>query len=91
MPRGGSKKGERRGGRKKGTPNRLTRSVKEAIFESFKTLGGAKYLVQLARKDPRSYSQLLGRIIPTEVAGEINLTHERALEELEAAARGGET
>jgi len=38
MPRGGSKPGERRGGRKKGTPNRRT-AERQAILAAIKASG----------------------------------------------------
>ncbi len=39
MPRG-SRPGERRGGRQKGTPNKVTRAVKDAILSAFEKVGG---------------------------------------------------
>jgi len=90
LRRGGRPKGlPRTGGRKKGTPNHLTSSVKQALFDSFSTLGGKRWLVRLGKEDPRTFAMLLGRIIPTEIGGTLGLTHENALAELERAAKGG--
>jgi hypothetical protein len=52
---GGSKPGERRGGRQKGTPNKLTKDVKEAILGAAEEIGGPEgmkgYFKQLAVTD----------------------------------------
>lgn len=69
MPRG-SKPGERRGGRQKGTPNKFTADVRQAIIAAFNSVGGAQYLETVAKEDPRSFCTLLGKILPTEHTGE---------------------
>ncbi len=56
-------------GRKKGTPNRITGVVKEAVLEAFETVGGAEYLVRLADEEPRVFATLLAKCIPQEVVG----------------------
>lgn len=70
MPGGGSKPGERRGGRKKGTPNKFNASVKAAIIEAFERAGGADYLLTIAHDDPKTFCALLGRVLPMQVTGE---------------------
>ena len=60
MPRG-SKPGERRGGRAKGTPNHMTADIKAAIENAFTKLGGEDYLVAVARKNSAIFCQLFGR------------------------------
>lgn len=65
----GSKPGERRGGRQKGTPNKLTTTVRQAIIESFNELGGKDWLKKLAKSDRKTYATLLGKAMPTEVSG----------------------
>ena len=64
--RGGARAGA---GRKKGIPNRLTTSMKEAIRDAFQELGCAGYLVRIGHDDPRTFCSLLGRVIPREVGG----------------------
>jgi hypothetical protein len=54
----------RHGGRAKGTPNRTTTALKEAILLSFERLGGAAYLEQVGRADPKTYCTLLAKILP---------------------------
>jgi hypothetical protein len=74
MPRG-SKKGERRGGRQKGSPNKLTADVKAAIQAAFEEAGGKEYLVKLAREDPRTFCALVGKLVPVAQDVNMNVTH----------------
>lgn len=68
-PNRGSKPGERRGGRKKGTPNKLTGQVKEMILEALDRKGGADYLERQADENPVAFMGLLGKVLPMTVAG----------------------
>jgi hypothetical protein len=68
--RGGSRPGERRGGRKKGTPNKLTANVKAAITAAFADAGGKDYLVMVAKTDPRTFCTLLGKVLPTQIGSD---------------------
>ncbi len=51
-------------GRAKGTPNKTTTALKEAILLSFERVGGAAYLEQVARTDPKTYLTLVAKILP---------------------------
>jgi hypothetical protein len=62
------KAGERTVGRAKGTQNKLTVSIREAIEHAFDELGGAGYLVHVGRSDPRTFCALLGKLLPTKLA-----------------------
>jgi hypothetical protein len=64
-PKGGPKLG----GRKKGTPNKTTAAVKEAILKAFDKVGRETYLEKVAREDPKTFCSLLGRVLPTEITG----------------------
>jgi hypothetical protein len=65
----------KRGGRKKGVPNRLTREIKEAIIAACeqhgsdgKGTGGLPgYLALLAKKERRSMAMLLRAVMPLQV------------------------
>ena len=70
MSGGGSKPGERRGGRQKGTPNKLTRDVKQAILEAFEKVGGKDYLARQAKENPQAFMTLLGKVLPTQITGD---------------------
>ena len=62
------KPGERPVGRAKGTPNKLTVSIREAIERAFDKLGGQDYLVHVGRTDPRTFCALLSKLLPTKLA-----------------------
>lgn len=60
------------GGRKKGTPNKITAlasDVRRVIFEAFDLLGGVNYLVTVGRTEPKTFCALLGRVLPSEISG----------------------
>lgn len=73
---GGAKPGERRGGRRKGTPNKTTALLKEAIIAAATeqgddgTGGLTGYCRFLARDEPKAFAQLLGKVLPLQVTGE---------------------
>ena len=60
--------GERVTGRQKGTVNKLTVSIREAIEHAFDNLGGVSYLEHVGRTDPRTFCALLGKLLPTKLA-----------------------
>lgn len=60
------------GGRKKGTPNKSTAQVKDAILQAFDEVGGANYLMAVALKDPKTFCGLLGKVLPQEVKAELD-------------------
>ena len=67
--------GKRRGaGRKLGTPNRLTKDLKELIRGALDAVGGQAYLEKVAREHPQVFCALLARVLPLQHAGEINGT-----------------
>lgn len=57
----------RTGGRKAGTPNKLTKTIKAAIEEAFDKAGGADYLATMAIEQPAAFMTLLGKVLPTQV------------------------
>lgn len=66
----GSKPGERRGGRVKGTPNRLTSDVKAMILGALNKAGGEDYLHRQASANPTAFLTLVGKVLPMTVTGE---------------------
>lgn len=66
-PKLGPNTGNRGKGRPKGVPNKLTRTVKEAIEASFEQVGGAAYLARMAEEQPTAYMTLLGKILPQQI------------------------
>lgn len=64
----GSKPGERRGGRKKGVPNKVTASAKEAIEAAFNAIGGTENLTTWARTNQDDfYKAVWVKILPKNV------------------------
>lgn len=60
-------KRKKTGGRKKGTPNKVTASVKAALVAAFDDLGGVAALVKWGKKYPTHFYALWGKLLPTEI------------------------
>ena len=60
-------------GRRKGSKNKTTVLLKEAIEESFANVGGAEYLTAMALQEPKAYLTLLGKILPAKIEADINV------------------
>jgi hypothetical protein len=60
-------KGFKTGGRKPGTPNRMTNTLKASIEEAFGRVGGVEWLVKQAGENPQAFMTLLGRVLPREM------------------------
>ena len=61
-------------GRPRGSRNKATKALKDAILSAFDEVGGSDYLATIAREDPRTFCALLGKVIPLTVKGEVNGT-----------------
>lgn len=65
-------KGRKRGhrtplsGRKKGTPNKVTKDLRQAIINALDKAGGEEYLAALARGNSSAFASLLGRTLPSQ-------------------------
>ena len=65
--------GRKTGGRKKGTPNKLTAALRETILlaaEAAHDDGTLGYLTDQAKQNPVAFMSLLGKILPMQVAGD---------------------
>lgn len=72
-PRTAFKKGfdpRRKIGRDKGVPNKFSSDLKQMILNALHKQGGEEWFAALARKDKRSFSGLLGRLLPTKIGGD---------------------
>jgi hypothetical protein len=68
MPKlGETRRGNAGKGRAKGSTNKLTKTVKEAIEIAFNNVGGHKYLERMADKEPKAFLALLGKVIPQQI------------------------
>lgn len=68
--RTGMARGCKTGGRQAGTPNKLTREMREMLLEALDRAGGVEYLAKQAIESPRAFMSLLGKLIPRPVAAE---------------------
>lgn len=63
-------RGTKTGGRKKGTPNKTTAIIKEAVSKCFTAIGGHAAFAKWAREHPTEYyTKVMPRLIPVEVGG----------------------
>ena len=69
-------KGKKTGGRIAGTPNKLSRDLKQAILEAAEKAGEAhgsegtvSYLQWAAKEHPGPFMSLLGKVLPMQIAG----------------------
>jgi hypothetical protein len=66
-------KGIKTGGRKKGTPNKTTALLRDAILQAGTDAGDGdlvKYLQMQATANPTAFLALLGKVLPLQVAGD---------------------
>lgn len=54
-------------GRKPGTPNKITQSIREAVREAFERRGGVEGLLAWADTNPDAFYALVAKLIPSEV------------------------
>ena len=58
------------GGREKGTPNKVTKQLKELILGALDGVGGQAYLERQAEENPGPFLTLLGKVLPTTLSGD---------------------
>lgn len=57
-------------GRPKGSPNKVTKALKDMILESLDKAGGVDYLVTQSRDSASAYLALVGKVLPLTLAGD---------------------
>lgn len=62
--------GRKTGGRVKGTPNKVTASLKDMILQALDQQGGAEYLYRQADENPAAFMTLVGKVLPMQIAGD---------------------
>ncbi len=66
--------GKKTGGRQKGTPNKTTKAVKDAIAEAAEALGGVDRLVDWAKEDPLNerafWATIYPKLLPLQISGD---------------------
>ena len=58
------------GGRKKGTPNKLTAALKDMILTALDNKGGVEYLERQAEANPTAFLTLVGKVLPLTIGGD---------------------
>ena len=58
------------GGREKGTPNKVTKQLKELILGALDDAGGQAYLMRQAEENPTAFLTLIGKVLPTTLSGD---------------------
>lgn len=58
---------EKVGGRKKGTPNKLTGTFREAICLAYLSIGGHEAFARWASQNRTEFYRIAARLIPTEI------------------------
>jgi hypothetical protein len=58
------------GGRKAGVPNKTTAQLKDMILGALDAAGGMEYLQRQADESPGAFLSLIGKVLPTTLAGE---------------------
>lgn len=59
--------GAKTGGRKKGTPNKVTTEMKEMAMAALDEVGGQKYFVKQAKENPVAFMNFIRAYVPAEV------------------------
>lgn len=59
--------GRKTGGRKRGTPNKLTTAFKDAVRTAYNGIGGHSAFAKWAKENPTEFYRIAARLIPTEI------------------------
>lgn len=66
-PKLGPNRGNAGKGRPKGSQNKTTLAVKEAVLAALDQAGGINYLVKQADENPNAFLALVGKVLPLQV------------------------
>lgn len=61
-------KGQKTGGRTKGTPNKDNAAIKSMIEQALSKAGGVDYLARQADENPTAFMGLVGKVLPLQLA-----------------------
>ena len=59
----------KKGGRTKGTPNKVTGELRQMILDALSEKGGTEYLARQADENPTAFMSLLGKVLPMTLSG----------------------
>lgn len=73
--RGSFKKGEKRPNQGKRGPNKENKALREMILQALDEQkgGGVAYLKEQAASNPNAFLSLLGKVLPTQLAGDLTI------------------
>lgn len=71
-PKIGPNRGNAGKGRPKGSPNKITRTVKEAVEAAFSEVGAEQWLIEQAKTNPQAFMALISRLLPAEVRASVS-------------------
>lgn len=63
-------KGQKTGGRQRGTPNKVNGALKEMILGALSDVGGQEYLARQAEDNPAAFMTLVGKVLPLQLASD---------------------
>ena len=75
-------------GRKPGAKAKMPKALREMAYEALDKLGGTQWLIEQARKDPRTFMHFIKPLLPRELA--VDVRGELSFEECLAKMRGPE-
>lgn len=73
-------KGNKFAGSRKGKPNKVTADLKDMLRGALVECGGQDYLVEQARSNPSAFLTLLGKTLPKELAGAVEIKFPSSIE-----------
>ncbi len=73
MPATPKKKRAKGGGRKPGSVNKVTASIKAALSEAFDNLGGVQALTHWGAENPTEFYKLWAKMLPNEINADLRV------------------
>lgn len=64
-------RGHKTGGRRKGTPNKISGTVRDNVIEVFDRIGGVNSMALWAQENQTDFYRLYARLIPTEIHADV--------------------
>ena len=59
-------------GRPKGSPNKITKTIREALEAAFHEAGAEEYLLRQAEANPQAFMTLLAKLLPAQIQAEVS-------------------